>query len=314
MRSILIALMMMVAGPAFAQFPNKQLTFVVPYAPGGTADIVTRLYAQYVGEELGQTVVVENRPGANGNIGVNSVATAAPDGYTLTLCAIGACASNASLYEMPYDVRTALRPVFWAASTMNMLTIRKDLGVSSVAEFVELAKSRELLYSSSGAGSAHHLSSELLGSSFGVKFVHVPFSGAAPALQELLAGRIDFMVENVSTVIPHYNEGNVGGLAVTGPQRHPSLPDTPTLVELGYDDLVIQAWFGFAGPAGMPDDVTATLNAAFNAAFQRPEVQERYKQLGLIPEGGEAERFAQHIQSEITRWEAVVKERGITPQ
>ncbi|HTN61137.1 MAG TPA: tripartite tricarboxylate transporter substrate binding protein [Devosia sp.] len=311
MRFIVAILLLMMPSMAFAQFPDHQLKIIVPYSPGGVADIVARLYAQYVGEELGQSIIVENQAGANGNIGVNAVLKSAPDGYTLALCAVGSCASNASLYDMPYDVRTDIQPIFWAASTMNMLTVRGGLPVHSVAEFIDLAKKQELLYGSSGVGSAHHLSSELLGNAFGVKFVHVPFGGAAPAVQELVAGRIDFMVENVATLVEHNKAGTVRGLAVTGAIRNEVVPDVPTLVELGYPDLVIQAFHGFVGPKGMPPEVVARLNEAFNIAFKRPEMQERYKALGLIPEGGSVERFAEHLHSETEMWAKVVEEAGI---
>jgi len=301
----------LMAVPAFAQFPERPIRIIVPTAPGGSSDIVTRLIAEAASPFLGQRVVVESRPGGNGNVGMDAVAKAAPDGYTLGNCAIGTCTVNPFLYRMPYDIRTDIQPVFWSVSLTNALSVNANLPVRNVEEFIALARTRPLNYGSSGIGSLHHMSAELLGPQLGVRFEHIPYRGAGPAMQDLMGGRIDFMIENISTVLGPARQGAIRPLAVTGPTRSDAAPDLPTFTELGYRDMVVLAWFGFVGPANMPPAVVATLNNAFNRALESDLVKTRFREMSLVAEGGPPERFQQHINAELARWERIVRERGI---
>jgi tripartite-type tricarboxylate transporter receptor subunit TctC len=301
----------LIALPALAQFPDRPIRIIVPTAPGGSSDIVTRIIAEAATPFLGQRIVVESRPGGNGNVGMDLVAKSPPDGYTLGNCAIGTCTVNPFLYRMPYDIRTEIQPVFWATSLTNALAVNANLPVRNVQEFVALARTRPLFYGSSGIGSLHHMSAELLGPQLGVRFEHVAYRGAGPAMQDLIAGRVDFMIENISTVLGPAREGAIRPLAVTGPTRSEAAPDLPSFTQLGYRDMVVLAWFGFVGPANMPPAVVTTLNAAFNRALQTDLVQTRFREMSLVPEGGSPERFQQHINAELARWEQIVRERGI---
>ncbi|MBI3513248.1 MAG: tripartite tricarboxylate transporter substrate binding protein [Proteobacteria bacterium] len=313
MRWILAALLVVASLPAVAAFPEKPIRIIVPTAPGGSSDIVTRLIANAARAFIDQPFVIDNRPGANGNVGMDVVAKAPPDGYTLGNCAIGVCSANRALVPMPFAASDLL-PMFWSASVMNMLALNSGVPAQALAEFVQLARTRELSYGSSGVGSAHHLSAELLAGVFGVKFLHVAYRGAGPAIQDLLAGRVDFMIENVATLVEHRKSGQLRGLAVTGATRTPIAPDLPTLRELGYPDVTLVAWFGFATRAGTPLEIVATLNALFNRALQTPVVQARFAEMGLIPEGGPAARFGAHIAAETAKWQAVVTKNNIKPE
>ena len=312
-RWLLAAALSVTALPALAAFPERPIRIIVPTAPGGSSDIVTRLLTNAAREFIDQPFVIDNRPGANGNVGMDVVAKAPPDGYTLGNCAIGVCSANRALVPMPFEQKD-IEPMFWSASVMNMLALNAAVPAQSLAEFVQLARTRELSYGSSGVGSAHHLSAALLGGVFGVKFLHVAYRGAAPAIQDLLAGRVDFMVENVATLVEHRKSGQLRGLAVTGAARTPIAPDLPTLRELGYPDVTLVAWFGFATRAGTSPEIVATLNTLFNRALQAPVVQARFAEMGLIPEGGPAARFGAHVAAEAAKWQDVVIKNNIKPE
>jgi tripartite-type tricarboxylate transporter receptor subunit TctC len=311
--AVAAALVALASLPAAAGFPEKPIRIIVPTAPGGSSDIVTRLIANAAREFIDQPFVIDNRPGANGNVGMDVVVTAPPDGYTLGNCAIGVCSANRALYTMPFE-QADIAAVFWSASVMNMLALNSAVPAHTLPEFIALARQRELSYGSSGVGSAHHLSAALLGGVFGVRFLHVAYRGAGPAIQDLLAGRVDFMIENVATLVEYRKSGQLRGLAVTGAERTPIAPDLPTLRELGYPDVTLVAWFGFATRAGTPPETIATLNALFNRALRTPAVQARFAELGLIPEGGPSERFAAHIGAESAKWRDVVVKNNIKPE
>lgn len=312
MRPILFALALCLGAlPAgAADFPTRPIRIIVPVAPGGASDLTARLIGETASPLLGQPVIIENRPGANGNLGMDAVAKADKDGYVLGNCAIGNCGVNPSIYDMPFDVRRDLQPVFWTTSLSNVLVVPSTSPVKTVDEFLKAAKARQMTYGSSGFGSAQQMSSELFGKATDTKFLHVPYRGSAPALQGLLAGNIDFLIDNVSSLAGQITGGELRALAVTGPRRSATLPGVPTLLELGHQVEVL-AWFGLVAPAGTPPDVVKTLNEAFNKALQSPVVQDRFKALDLNPEGGSPERFAAHIDGELKKWQAVVTAAGI---
>jgi tripartite-type tricarboxylate transporter receptor subunit TctC len=315
-RFALLALACLAALPAAAQdwTPTRPVRIIQPFPPGGASDIVARILADRASRDLPQKWVVENRSGANGNIGMEAVARAAPDGYTLGNCTIGNCAINASIYaRMPYDIERDLVPVFWSASVMNLLVVHPSLPPRTLAEFMDWARANRgrVNYGSSGFGSSNHLAPELLNGRYGFGLVHVPFRGGAPALQALLGNQVQLMLENVPTLVAAVRAGQIRAIAVTGRERDSALPEVPTFAEAGVPDVVIEPWFGFMAPRGTPEPVVRRLNALLNEALADPEVRRRLADLGARPEGGPAERFAGHVRSEVARWRQVVETAGI---
>jgi len=312
MRYAAVIALSLSAAPALAlDYPVRPIRLIVPTAPGGASDLISRLLGDEASRILGQPIVIENRPGANGNVGMDAVAKSEKDGYTLGNCAIGVCSVNSLFYKMPFDVKRDLAPVFWATSLTNMLVVKNDGKIRTLDDFIRLAKSRELNYGSSGLGSAHHMSSELLGRELGVKFQHVAYRGAAPALTAVMAGEIDFMIENVSSVVAYLESGQLTGLGVTSATRSAMAPAIPTFAEQGYRGVIVEPWFGFVVAAETPAEIVARLNQAFNQALQAPAIQARFRQLGLNPEGGSPQRFGEHIEAEQAKWKATVEAVGI---
>jgi tripartite-type tricarboxylate transporter receptor subunit TctC len=307
----LVGALLLMAIPARAEFPDRPIRVIVPQAAGGASDLIARLLGEGAAPALGQPIIVENRTGANGITGMDAVAKSDKDGYTLGLCAVGSCATNPLFNASPYDVKRDLQPVFWAASLSNVLVVKDDGKIKSFDDFVQLARSKQLTYGSSGIGSAHHLGSELLAKALGVNFLQVPYRGGAPAMTGLLAGDVDFMIENISTVVGSIQPGQLRGLAVTSNGRSPRLPDIPTFPELGHDSVVIEPWFGFVVPTGTPEAVVKKLNGALDEALRSSKVSARFKDLDLRPEGGNVVRFGDHITSEIEKWRLLVMSRGI---
>lgn len=302
--------------PAVAQdwVPTRPVRIIQPFPPGGASDIVARILADRASRDLPYKWVVENRSGANGNIGMEAVARAAPDGYTLGNCTIGNCAINASIYaRMPYDIERDLVPVFWSASVMNLLVLHPSLPPRTLTEFMDWARANRgrVNYGSSGFGSSNHLAPELLNGRYGFGLVHVPFRGGAPALQALLGNQVQLMLENVPTLVAAVRAGQVRPIAVTGRERDPALPEVPTFAEAGVPDVVIEPWFGFMAPRGTPEAAVRRLNALFEEALTDPDVRRRLADLGARPEGGPPERFTAHVRSEVARWRQVVETAGI---
>jgi tripartite-type tricarboxylate transporter receptor subunit TctC len=317
MRRPLLALAaLLLAWPAMAQDwnPERPVRIIVPFPPGGATDIIARVFADRASRDLPQRWVVENRAGANGNIGMDLAARAAPDGYTLGACTIGNCAINASIYaRMPYDIQRDLVPVFWSGSVMNVLVVRPDHPAQDFRQFLEWARQQgpAVHFSSSGFGSSNHLLPELLNYRLGLRLTHVPFRGGAPGMQAVIQGATQMKFENVPTLIGAIRGNQLRPLVVSGRERDPQLPDVPTLAEVGVADAVVEPWFGYMAPRGTPPHIVARLNALLNEANADPAVQERLRNLGARPEGGPPERFAAHVQSEIARWRTVVEANRI---
>jgi tripartite-type tricarboxylate transporter receptor subunit TctC len=302
--------------PAIAQgwVPDRPVRIIVPFPPGGASDLVARILADRASRIGPQPWVVENRSGANGNIGMEAVARSAPDGYTLGQCTIGNCAINAAIYaRMPYDIGRDLVPVYWSGSVMNALAIHPSIPVTNVQEFIAWARANQgrVNYGSSGFGSSNHLTPEFLNGRLGLGLVHVPFRGGAPALQALLANQVQVMIENVPTKIQAIRAGQIRAIAVTGRERDPTLPDVPTFAEAGIPDIVVEPWFGFMAPRGTPAAAVDGLNRILNEANADPEVQRRLRDLGVRPEGGPPARFAEHVRAEVARWGDVVAQNRI---
>ncbi|WP_424811770.1 Bug family tripartite tricarboxylate transporter substrate binding protein [Roseococcus sp. YIM B11640] len=313
MRRVILALCALLPClPAAAQEwqPDRPVRIILPFPPGGATDLIARVLAERASRDLPHRWVVENRSGANGNIGMAAAAQATPDGYTLGACTIGNCAINGAIYaRMPYDIERDLLPVFWSGSVMNAMVVRPDHPARTFQEFVEWAKrpGNQVSYSSSGFGSSNHLLPEFINGRLGLHMVHVPFRGGAPGMQAVIAGNTQMMFENTPTLIGAIRGGQLRALAVSGSTRDPALPDVPTLGEAGMPDAVIEPWFGYMAPRGTPPQVVARLNALFNAALADEVVQGRLRDLGARPEGGPAERFAAHVRSEVARWRQVVE-------
>lgn len=313
------ALCLLVLGQAQAQaqgaYPAKPVRIVVPMAPGGNGDIIARLIGQDMAAALGQPVVVDNKPGAGGNIGADQVAKSPADGYTLVLGAVGTHAINGSLYKkMPYDIQRDFAPVTMMASVPNVLVVNPALPVKSVQELIAYGKTNpgKLSFASSGAGSSIHLSGEMFKSMTGVEMSHIPYKGSAPALQDLIGGQVQLMFDNLPTSLPHIRSGKLRALAVTSLTRSPSLPNVPTLAESGLTGFEAGSWFGILAPAGTPKEVVAKLDADIQKSLNRVDMSQKLQELGFQPSIKGPDAFRQYIGQEIKKWERVIKQSGAT--
>jgi tripartite-type tricarboxylate transporter receptor subunit TctC len=300
--------------PVFAQpqYPVKPLRLIVPYPPGGGTDTLARLLVQKLSEALGQQVVLDNRPGAGANIGVEAAAKSPPDGYTLLLATI-ANAISASLYtKLNYDLVKDFSSVTLLATTPHMLVVHPSVPARSVKEFVALATARpqQLAYSSSGSGTPSHLAGELFASMTGVRLVHVPYKGGGPSVIALLSGEVSVGFATMPSVIPHVKAGKLRALAVTTAQRSPSFPQLPTISEAGVPGYDAGSWYGLLVPAGTPKEVVARLNAETVKLLKLPEVKERLDSAGFEVLVSTPEEYAAFTRNEIEKWAKVVKASG----
>ena len=301
------------AARAADAYPAKPVRFVVAFPPGGGTDIIARAIAQKLAERIAQQVVVDNRPGAGGNIGTDIVAKSAPDGYTMLMGSAGPLAINASLFgKMPFDPIKDLAPVTLAASTPNVLVVHPSLRAATVKELIALAKARpgEINFASSGHGTPAHLAGELFNSMVGVKMVHVPYKGAAPALADLLGGQVQLMFSTMPPALPHVKDGKLRALAVTSAKRSPAAPDLPTLDEIALPGFEANTWHGVVVPAGTPRAIIARLNREIVAILHLPDVVERFSSQGAEALGSTPEEFAAYIRSETLKWAKVVRDSG----
>jgi len=294
-------------------YPTKPIRLVVPFPPGGATDILARDVAQKLTEAWGQSVIVDNRPGAGGNIGSELVAKSAPDGYTLEMGTVGTHAINASLYaKMPYDHVKDFTPVILVAGVPNVLVVNPSVPANSVGELITYAKANpgKLNFASSGNGTSIHLSGELFKVMAGVQITHIPYKGSAPALQDLLAGQVQMMFDNLPPSLPQIKAGKLRALAVTSATRAPALPDVPTLAESGLPGFEASSWFGILGPAGTPAPIVTKLNAEIAKWLATPEAKEKLAKQGANAAGGTPDDFAKHIAAETAKWAKVVKDSG----
>jgi tripartite-type tricarboxylate transporter receptor subunit TctC len=310
------ALALAVACGAHAQapYPNHPVRIVVPFPAGGTTDILARATAQKLTEGLGQPFVVENRPGAAGNIGAELVAKSPPDGYTMLMGTVGTHAINPSLYDkMPYDHVKDFVPVVLVAGVPNVLVVHPSVPVKSVQELIAYAKANpgKLNFASSGAGTSIHLSGELFKTMTGVSMQHVPYKGSSPALADLTGGQVQLMFDNLPSALPLIKAGKLRALAVTSLTRSTVLPDLPTVSESGLAGFDSSSWFGLLAPAGTPKDVVARVNGEVAKWLATPDAKEKLAAQGAIVASGLApEDFTRHIASETAKWQKVVTYSG----
>jgi tripartite-type tricarboxylate transporter receptor subunit TctC len=303
-----------VAGTAAAQsFPAKQLRMVVTFPTGGAPDILARTIAEKLDPAWGQSMIVDNKPGAGGNIGAEFVARAPADGHTLVMGTVGTHAINGSLYaKIPYDMVRDFAPVTLIASTPNLLVVNNDVPAKNVQELIALAKAKpgQLTYGSPGIGTSVHVSGELFNSLAGVKTTHVPYKGRQMAIPDLLGGNITMMFDNMPSAIPVVREGKLRAIGVTSARRSPSAPEIPTIAEQGLPGFEATSWFAVFAPAGTPKPVVDKLHAEIVRIFGLADVQAKMKTLGLDPILGGPDELAKTQASEITKWAKVIKDSG----
>ena len=300
-------------GAAHAQYPTKPIKIVVPFPAGGTTDILARAVAADLQKAFGQAVVVENKAGAGGNLGSDSVAKSSPDGYTLLMGTVGTHAINVSLYpKMPYDAVKDFAPVSLVAGVPNVLVASPSFPVNSVKDLVDAAKKApdKITFASSGSGTSIHLSGELFKQLAGVQMTHVPYKGSSAALPDVISGQVNVMFDNAPSVIQHIRGGKLKAVAVTSDKRSPALPGVPTIAESGLPGFEASSWFGVLAPAATPKDIVDKLSGAIAKSLQTPEMKERLAGQGAVAVGNTPEQFSAHIKSEIDKWSKVVKASG----
>ena len=300
--------------PAQAEYPDKPVRVIVGFSAGGTTDVIARIMSKELTQALGQSFVVENRPGGGSNIATDVAARAKPDGYTLLFVAVTS-AINQTLYKnVNFNLMKDFTPVALGAKVPNILVVNPSVPVKSVKELVDYAKKNpgKLNFASSGSGTSIHMAGELFKQRAGIDVLHVPYKGSAPAVTDLIGGQVQFMFDNMPSAWPHAQSGKLRALAVTTAQRSPSAPDLPTMQESGFANFDVSSWFGLIAPAGTPPEVVNKLNAAMVKALDKPEVLKAYADLGAVAQKTTPAEFGAFIKSEVETWAPVVKNSGAT--
>lgn len=321
-RFVALVLLAGVAGGVAAQaaksdFPTRPLRYIVPFPPGGSADLVARVVSVPPAEALGRQIVIDNRSGAAGTVGAEIAAHATPDGYTIFACNIASLAVSPALYKkLNYDPVAGFAPIGLIGSTPNALAVHPSVPAKTIAEFIALAKNRpgRINYASAGVGTSPQLSMELFRMHAGIELAHVPFKGAGPALVALLGGHVEAMFSTVPTYTGALRSGRVRLLGVTSTTRHPDLPDVPTLAESGMPGFEVISWQGLCTPAGVPEAVLARIRSGLVAALAQPEVRKQLADQGMQLTPLMADKFAAFVRSERAKWKKVVKDVDIEPQ
>ena len=307
-------LCLFLTGYAQAQpYPNHAIRWIVPWPPGGGADVVARMISSPVGEALGQTVVIENKAGAGGNIGAQAAARATPDGYTIAFAYSGTHSINRHIYkEMTFE-ESDLLPVIFLTSVPQLLVVNANVPVTSVKELIALARANpgKLTFGSSGNGAINHLTGQLFSSMAGVRLLHVPYKGGGPAAAAVMAGEVDMVFGEPSTLLPFVESGKLRALATTGETRSVSLPDLPTIAEAGVPGYAVTSWNGILVPKGTPEDAIKKLNLEFNKVLANQDMRDRLLKIGYEPVGGPPEAFSRHIEKETIKWGPVIREAGL---
>jgi len=295
-------------------WPQRPVRLVVPYPPGGATDVLARLYAEQMSRTLGQPVVIENRPGASGNIGIDAVAKASPDGYTIGAGTVSNFSINQYLYKnVPYDIERDLKPIALGWEFPNIAVVAPNkVPARTLAEFIAWAKAKPqgITYGSTGIGTTTHLSSALFFSRIGVEAVHVPYRGASQTIPALLNGDVDFALDGVASYLGLVEGGQMRALAVTSAERWPQLPEVPTMQQAGMEDFVVTVWGGFVAPAGVPDEVIGKLNAALKQVVDDPAQRDRFARVGAKPIWTTEVQASERAARERPMWQALVKTSG----
>jgi tripartite-type tricarboxylate transporter receptor subunit TctC len=312
-QALLAAFAFAAAGAAWGQaYPSKPIRLIVPFPPGGAVDFYARVVQQPLSEALGQQVVIENKAGASGMVGIDAVAKAAPDGYTIGLGNIASLAINAGIYDkMPYDPAKDLAPITHTVDVNYMLVVHPSVPAKTVAELVAYAKANpgKLSYGSAGSGSLPHLATESFKAATGTDIVHVPYKGGGPMVTDLLGGTVQLVIADQANLMPHVKSGKLRPIAVASPKRSPNAPELPTIAET-LPGFQATAWNGLVGPQGLPPDVVAKLNATFVKVMAIPEVREKLAGGGLDVVGDSPDEFGRYIRAEIAKWSAIAKQVG----
>jgi tripartite-type tricarboxylate transporter receptor subunit TctC len=301
------------AAMAQSGYPGKQIRWIVPWPPGGGADVLSRMLSPKLSEALKQQIIIDNRGGAAGNIGAELAAKSPPDGYTIVFAYSGTHAINPSIYRrMPFK-ESDFAPIIWLASVPQVLVVHPSLPVKNVKELIALAKRRpgELTYGSSGNGAFNHLTGALFASMAKVNIVHVPYKGGGPAAVALLSGEISMILGEPASIVGFVKTGKVRALAVTGEKRAPGMPELPTMAEAGVPGYSATSWNGMLAPAGTPASIVKRLNDEFNRIIAEPDIKQRMLDNGYEPVGGSPQQFGAHIHAEIAKWAPVVKATGV---
>ena len=289
---------------------------VGPFPAGGPTYVHARVLADKMGAQLGQPVVVENKPGAGGSIGADFVAKSTPDGYTLVMATASTHSIGPYLGKLPYDPVKDFTPIVWVGNATNVLVVSNNVPASNVKELIELARKDpgRLNYATSGIGTISHLTSELFASMAGVKLTHVPYKGTQQSIPDVMSGQVAILFDNIMTAMPNVKAGKVKALGISSPKRSALVPELPTVAEAGLPGFQSLVWFGLLGPAGTPKAVVDRVNAELNRALLLPEIQARFVQVGFEPAGGTSAEFARTMERDAAKWSKVIKDAGVKPE
>ena len=310
------ALAAITAAPAHAQadaYPSKPVKWIVPFPPAGAMDVIARTLGEHMGRRLGQTVVIENRPGAGGNIGADAVAKSAPDGYTMMIVANGMAVNKFLYSRLSYDPVKGFTPVSLLAVVPNVLVTPSGAKARTVADVIAQVKAQpgKVTYASAGNGTSIHLAAELFASMAQVDMLHVPYKGSGPAVTDLIGGQVDYMFDSVTSAAPHIQSGKLRPIAVTTAKRSSALPHVPTIAEAGLPGYDLSPWFAVFMPAGTPPAIVERINAALLEAMKLPEVKARFATIGAEPIGSTPAQLAAHLDAEMAKWGQIIQSRGI---
>ncbi|RJF92203.1 tripartite tricarboxylate transporter substrate binding protein [Noviherbaspirillum saxi] len=314
---IALALASLAMAPAYAEtYPSRPIRLVVPYAPGGSADIVARRISEEWSKQLGGSIYVENKAGAGGNIGVNDVAKSTPDGYSIGLHTVSLAINPSIFKKMPYDTLKEIAPIGMVATSQHVLIVNNNFPAKNTAELITAAKAApgKFNYGSAGSGSTFHMSAELFKSAAGTDITHIPYKGGGPALIDTIAGQVDMSFPVLSAAQPHIQAGKVRALGVTGPKRSSLMPNVPTLAESGVPNYNFETWFIVFAPAGTPKDIVDKLNAALNKTLSNATLKERMVKEGFDPTPSTPPQAQEKVKTEMDAWAKLVKTRGITAE